>query len=93
MSSSLGSFDLKQLWPYLGVVFAGSQKNFGTSGLTFTVVREDLLHERVGVPATLDWHRLSKCQDYFLNTPCLMSIYIAELMCSHMLSKGGIPYY
>lgn len=45
MSSALGSRDLsrEELWQDFGVIIAGAQKNFGTSGLTFLVVREDVI--------------------------------------------------
>lgn len=45
MSSSIGSRDLTKgnLYEHFGVIFAGAQKNFGTSGLTFTLIRDDVL--------------------------------------------------
>ena len=45
MSSSIGSRDLTKhdLWQDFGVIYAGAQKNFGTSGLTFVCVRDDVL--------------------------------------------------
>ena len=47
LSSSIGSRDLtrEDLWQDMGVVFAGSQKNFGTSGLTFVIIRDDVLEK------------------------------------------------
>ena len=43
MSSAIGSLSLKDVWSDYGVVYAGAQKNFGTSGLTFTIVRDDVM--------------------------------------------------
>lgn len=45
MSSSIGSRDLtkEDLWQDFGVIYAGAQKNLGTSGLTFVIIREDVL--------------------------------------------------
>lgn len=50
MSSSIGSRDLSKenLYNDFGVIFAGAQKNFGTSGLTFTLIRDDVL-ERIRI--------------------------------------------
>ncbi len=46
MSSSLGSRDLtkENLWQDFGVIYAGAQKNFGTSGLTFVLIRDDVMN-------------------------------------------------
>jgi len=41
----------------------------------------------------LDWKKQVAANDYFVNTPCNMAIYMSELMCSHMLENGGIQYY
>ena len=45
MSSSIASrnFEKENLWNDLGVVYAGAQKNLGTSGLTFVCIRNDVL--------------------------------------------------
>ena len=45
MSSAIGSRDLthEDLWSDFGVILAGAQKNFGTSGLTFVIVRDDVM--------------------------------------------------
>ena len=50
MSSSIGSRDLSEgnLYDDFGIIFAGAQKNFGTSGLTFTLIRDDVL-ERIKI--------------------------------------------
>ena len=103
MSSSIGSRDLTKfdLWQDFGVVYAGAQKNFGTSGLTFVCVRDDvmsrvkLIKERtkIPIPALMDWYQSAQQKDYFINTPSLFSIYISHLMCKHMLEMGGIGYY
>lgn len=45
MSSSIGSRDLEKegLWNDIDIIYAGAQKNFGTSGLTFLIVRDEVL--------------------------------------------------
>lgn len=103
MSSSIGSRDLTKhdLWQDFGVVYAGAQKNFGTSGLTFICVRDDVLNRvkmikertKVPIPPLMDWSLNAQQKDYFYNTPSLFSIYMSHLMCKHMLEMGGISYY
>ena len=62
MSSAIGSIDIEHLWENFGVVYAGAQKNFGISGLTFCIVRDDVIdrvrnqqHEKL--PLMMDWGR------------------------------------
>lgn len=65
MSSSLGSRDLtkENLWQDFGVIYAGAQKNFGTSGLTFVIIRDDVMNRvadirgraKVPYPLMMDW--------------------------------------
>jgi phosphoserine aminotransferase len=69
MSASLGSRDLSEenLWDDLGVVYGGAKTNFGFSGLTFTIIREDVLNRvkeihniarsnsLIPVPIMMDW--------------------------------------
>ena len=103
MSSALGSRDLEteNLWNDFGVIFAGAQKNFGTSGLTFTLVRDDVLNRvkevsrrsKYPVPVMMDWTKQAEITDFFVNTPANMAIYVSQLVTEHMLSKGGLKYY
>lgn len=103
MSSSIGSRDLTQhdLWQDFGVIYAGAQKNLGTSGLTFVCVRDDVLNRvkmikdraKLPIPPLMDWSLTASQKDFFYNTPSLFSIYMSHLMCEHMLEMGGIEYY
>ena len=101
MSSAIGSVRLHDLWKDYGVVFAGAQKNFGTSGLTFTIVRDDVIDRvrqsqkgaKLKVPLMMDWLPICDTKDYFVNTPSMMAVYISDLMCDHILEMGGIDYY
>ena len=107
MSSALGSRDLTKegLWDEFGVVYGGSQKNFGTSGLCFTIIRDDVyrrvkeihsnitMRSKLPIPIVMDWVKHSNTADYFPNTPSNLSIWMAQLVCEHKLSMGGIQYY
>ena len=103
MSSSIGSRDLTQydLWEDVGVIYAGAQKNLGTSGVTFVIIRDDVMEyvkdnsnrQQVPVPLMMDWVKGKPQGDFFLNTPSMMSIYMSGLVCEHMLEMGGIDYY
>lgn len=98
MSSAIGSRNLAKLWQRFGVVYAGDQKSIGTSGVTFVIIREDILDRlqatpsRIPIPAPLDWNRQT-IKDSFLNTPSVLSIYTSQLICEHMLTMGGITWF
>jgi len=74
-----------------GVIYAGAQKNCGTSGLTIVIVREDLLTREKAhpVPTVLHWKKNSDLNS-LLNTPPLYAIYIAGLVFKWVLKNGGI---
>ena len=67
MSSSIASRDLttQNLWDDFGVIYGGAQKNLGTSGLTFVIIRDDVLEQvahfreksKIPLPAMMDWTR------------------------------------
>ena len=83
------------------MIYAGAQKNLGTSGLTFVIIREDVLElaselrplSKIPMPITMDWTAQSRAKDFFVNTPSLFSIYCSQLMCEHMIKMGGMDYY
>lgn len=104
MSSVLGARNLTKydLYDQYGVIFAGAHKNFGPSGLTFIMVRDDVMdriyHNRrtsnVSVPMLMDWtkyHELGSSN--FVNTPTSLTIYCAYLMCQYMLEQGGVDFF
>jgi phosphoserine aminotransferase len=67
MSSALGSRDLatEDLWNDFGIVYGGAQKNFGTSGLTFVIIKDEVLQRvneiktrtKIPVPLMMDWSK------------------------------------
>lgn len=85
MSSSIASRDLtrEDIWQDFGVIYAGAQKNLGTSGLTFVFIRDDVLElaaelrplAKIPIPTMMDWTRQSKAADFFVNTPSMFSVY------------------
>jgi len=74
-----------------GVIYAGAQKNCGTSGLTIVIVREDLLSREkvIPVPTVLHWKKNSD-NNSCLNTPPVYAIYIAGLVFKWIIKNGGL---
>lgn len=73
-----------------GVIMFGAQKNVGPSGLTVTIVREDLLGSaRKYCPSVFDWSVLAKF-DSMYNTPTTFSWYMAGLAFEWIKEQGGV---
>lgn len=76
-------------WSKYGVVYAGAQKNVGPCGLTFVIVREDLIGNAMShTPSVCDWGQYVKSSIQIFNTPCIWSIYVSGLNLEYMAEKG-----
>src|SRR5882762_8948658 len=74
-----------------GLIYAGAQKNAGPAGLTFVMVREDLMGKAAkGTPSVMDY-QLQAQADSMLNTPACYSIYVAGLVFKWLKQLGGLP--
>jgi phosphoserine aminotransferase len=73
-----------------GLLYAGAQKNAGPAGLTFVIVRDDLIGQAAkGTPAVMDY-KLQADADSMLNTPATYSMYIAGLVFKWLKQQGGV---
>lgn len=73
-----------------GVIYAGAQKNIGTSGVTLVIIREDLFgHVMPICPSVLDWAANMKA-DSILNTPPMFAIYIMGRVLQWVERNGGV---
>jgi phosphoserine aminotransferase len=73
-----------------GVIYAGAQKNVGTSGLTILLVRDDLLEfANSQTPTTFNW-KIQSENNSMINTPTTYSIYMAGLVFEWLIEQGGL---
>ncbi len=73
-----------------GMIYAGAQKNLGSSGVALVIIRKDLAERTpAGVPTMLKYSTYIEKQSMF-NTPPTFSIYILGLVMKWLKSKGGI---
>ncbi len=73
-----------------GVIYGGAQKNIGPAGLTFVILRDDLLDRALPVtPSVFHW-QAQAAADSMLNTPPTYGIYIAGLVFEWLLAQGGL---
>lgn len=72
-----------------GVIYAGTQKNLGPSGLVVVIVRDDLAgHARPECPAVLDYARMAAAGS-MLNTPNTWAIYLLGRVLAWVERHGG----
>ncbi|MEO8384940.1 MAG: 3-phosphoserine/phosphohydroxythreonine transaminase, partial [Betaproteobacteria bacterium] len=73
-----------------GCVYGGAQKNIGPSGLTFVIVREDLLGgAHPFTPSVFDYTQQA-ANDWMLNTPPTFAVYLAGLTFKWLKAQGGL---
>ncbi len=73
-----------------GVIFGGAQKNLGIAGLTFVIVRNDLIgHALTSCPSAFDWKNVAE-NDSLFNTPPTYAIYLAGLVLQWLRRQGGV---
>jgi len=73
-----------------GLIYAGAQKNAGPAGLTFVIVREDLIGNATkGTPSVMDYKAQADA-DSMLNTPSTYAMYIAGLVFKWLKQLGGL---
>jgi len=74
-----------------GLIYAGAQKNAGPAGLTFVIVRDDLIGQVLkGTPSVMDYKAQADA-DSMLNTCATYSIYVAGLVFKWLKQLGGLP--
>jgi phosphoserine aminotransferase len=73
-----------------GVIYAGSQKNIGPSGLTIVIVREDLIGSVIdGQPKLFDYATQAN-NDSMFNTPATFPWYAAGRVFEWLKEQGGL---
>ena len=75
------------------LVYGGAQKNLGISGLTFVILDEHLIRERVkaplaGCPSVFDYRKVLD-HDSMFNTPATYAIYLTGLLLEWIEAQGG----
>lgn len=73
-----------------GLIYAGTQKNIGPTGLVILIIREDLIEQvRPETPRIFNYKEHS-IHNNRLNTPLTYSIYLTDLACDWIIQQGGV---
>lgn len=74
-----------------GLIYGGAQKNIGPAGVTFVIVREDILGKvSRKLPSMVDYRHHIANQSMF-NTPPVFAIYVVRETLRWLKSIGGVP--
>ena len=74
-----------------GLIYGGAQKNIGPAGVTFVIVREDILGKvSRKLPSMVDYRNHIANQSMF-NTPPVFAIYVVRETLRWLKSLGGVP--
>ncbi|CAK5273392.1 unnamed protein product, partial [Mycena citricolor] len=83
LSRPVGRFEI-------GMIYGGAQKNIGPAGVTFVIVREDLLGKvSRPLPSMVDY-RNHIANDSMFNTPPVFAIYVVKETLKWLKSIGGV---
>lgn len=75
----------------LGMAYASAQKNIGISGLTVTIIRQDLIERSPAkLPAVLSY-RQQAAAGSCINTPPVAAILMAGMVFEWIADQGGLP--
>jgi phosphoserine aminotransferase len=70
------------------LIYAGAQKNIGTSGATLVVIKKEFLEKnKAGLPAMVDY-KVQVAQKSMKNTPPVFSVYISYLTLLWIKAQG-----
>lgn len=88
MSSDIGCrlFDMSNF----GIIYAGAQKNMGPSGVTFVIIREDLMEKSPADIPTMTSYKILGGKESLYNTPPTFGIYILKLVLKWVKDGGGL---
>ena len=72
------------------LIYAGAQKNAGPSGITFVIVRDDLIGQpHPALPSVFDYKQVAEAES-MLNTPPTFSWYVSGLVFKWLKGIGGL---
>jgi phosphoserine aminotransferase len=74
-----------------GLIYGGAQKNIGPAGLTFVIVRDDLLGAALPTTPQAFDYTVQAANNSMINTPPTYAIYIAGLVFRWIKAHGGLP--
>ena len=73
-----------------GLIYAGAQKNIAPAGVTFVIVKKELLGKQLSICPTMLNYQIQAKNDSLYNTPPCFPIYISMLVFRWLKNLGGV---
>jgi phosphoserine aminotransferase len=73
-----------------GMIYCGAQKNMGPAGVTFVIIRNDILESSSNDTTTLLNYKKIASKESMLNTPPCFAIYMVGLVLEWLENLGGL---
>jgi phosphoserine aminotransferase len=73
-----------------GCIYGGAQKNVGPAGLTFVIVRDDLLGGALPITPEAFDYTVQAANNSMINTPPTFAIYLSGLVFDWLERQGGL---
>jgi phosphoserine aminotransferase len=73
-----------------GLIYGGAQKNIGPAGLTFVIVRDDLLGGALPITPEAFDYTIQAANNSMINTPPTFAIYMSGLVFRWIKAGGGL---
>lgn len=73
-----------------GMIYGGAQKNVGPAGVTFVIIRKDILGKVTRYLPTMLDYRTHAAEDSMFNTPPVFSIYVMTQTLKWIKKLGGL---
>lgn len=73
-----------------GIIYAGAQKNMGPSGVTFVIIRDDLLQRSPDSLFTMLNYNTHTENNSMYNTPPVFGVYMISLVAKWLKNMGGL---
>jgi len=90
MSSDI--FSRKMDFSKFDLIYAGTQKNIGTAGISLVVIKEETLNRtQKTIPDILNY-KVHIQRESMYNTPAVFSVYVSLLTLKWIKEKGGIAF-
>jgi len=74
-----------------GLIYGGAQKNIGPAGLTFVIVRDDLLGGALPITPEAFNYTIQAANNSMINTPPTFAIYLCRNVLAWVKQVGGLP--
>lgn len=72
------------------LIYAGAQKNMGPSGVTFVIIRKDMVERSQDSLHTMLNYKIHVENGSLYNTPTVFGIYIIHLVAKYLIKLGGL---